>query len=191
MKEKFYWKTSFWIGLYFFVTLIVIGLQMVACWVYSSEALTEYLQNHVKFAEFINAGLNLPIPEFLTLWVGIVSVYVGIDRAQFTLESTHMVSGEADYGDPSKLRKVILLCGILLVATIIGETLKDGSGAEFGVSQAAVAFGTTIMLYVAGQKASSMAKVANGPGDVNGDGIVDEKDEAIAKRYQELHKNEK
>ena len=188
MKEKFYWKTSFWIGLYFFVTLIVIGLQMVACWVYSSGALTKYLQNHVKFAEFINAGLNLPIPEFLTLWVGIVSVYVGIDRAQFTLESTHMVSGEADYGDPSKLRKVILLCGILLAATIIGETLKDGSGAEFGVSQAAVAFGTTIMLYVAGQKAISMAKVANGPGDLNGDGIVDEKDEAIAKRYQELHK---
>lgn len=188
MKEKFYWKTSFWIGLYFFVTLIVIGLQMVACWVYSSGALTEYLQNHVKFAEFINAGLNLPIPEFLTLWVGIVSVYVGIDRAQFTLESTHMVSGEADYGDPSKLRKVILLCGILLAATIIGETLKDGSGAEFGVSQAAVAFGTTIMLYVAGQKAISMAKVANGPGDLNGDGIVDEKDEEIVKRYQELHK---
>ena len=34
-----------------------------------------------------------------------------------------------------------------------------------------------------------MAKVANGPGDLNGDGIVDEKDEAIAKRYQELHSN--
>ena len=47
------------------------------------------------------------------------------------------------------------------------------------------------MLYVAGQKAISMAKVANGPGDLNGDGIVDEKDEAIAKRYQELHKSEK
>jgi hypothetical protein len=188
MKERFYWKTSFWIGLYFFVTLVVIGLQMAACWVYSSEALVEYLQENIRLAEFINTGLNLPITEFLTLWVGIVSVYVGIDRAQFTLESTHMISGEADYGDPSKLRKVILLCGVLLTATIIGETLKDGSGAEFGVSQAAVAFGTTIMLYVAGQKAISMAKVANGPGDLNGDGTVDKKDEEIAKRYQELHK---
>ena len=190
MKEKFYWKTSFWIGLYFFVTLLIMALQMVACWVSSSETLAAYLQKHIKFAEFINAGLNLPIPEFLTLWVGIVSVYVGIDRAQFTLESTMMSSGEANYGDPSKLRKVILLCGILLAASICGEVLKDGSGAEFGISQAAVAFGTTIMLYIAGQKAISVAKVANGPGDLNNDGVADEEDEAIAKRYKEIHKGE-
>lgn len=189
-KERFYWKTSFWIGLYFAVTLLIIALQMAACWVYSSELLSEYLKAHIKFAEIINVGLELPITEFLTLWVGIVSVYVGIDRAQFTLESSHLCSGEADYGDPSKLRKVILLCGILLLASIAGETLKDGSGADFGVSQAAIAFGTTIMLYIAGQKAISMAKVANGPGDLNGDGKVDEEDEKIAKRYKELHKVE-
>jgi hypothetical protein len=189
MKEKFYWKTSFWIYLYFFVTLIIIALQMAACWVYGSELLSNFLKTHFKFAELINVGLDLPIKEFLTLWVGIVSAYVGIDRAQFTLESSQLESGEANYGDPSKLRKVILLCGILLAATIVGEILKDGSGAEFGVSQAAVAFGTTIMLYVAGQKAISMAKVA-GPGDLNNDGVVDEEDEKIAKRYRELHKDQ-
>ena len=58
MKEKFYWKTSFWIGLYFFVTLIVIGLQMVACWVYSSGALTEYLQNiSEKYAKMLDKAV--------------------------------------------------------------------------------------------------------------------------------------
>ncbi len=186
-KERFYWKTSFWVLLYFLVTLLIIALQIAACWVYSSELLSDYLKAHIKFAEFINAGLELPITEFLTLWVGIVSVYVGIDRAQFTIESAQMSTGEADYGDPSKLRKVILLCGIILLASIAGETLKDGSGADFGVSQAAIAFGTTIMLYIAGQKAISIAKITNGPGDLNGDGQVDEEDEKIAKRYQELH----
>ena len=164
---------------------------MAACWVYSSEALQLYLSEHIKFAEFINTGLNLPIEEFLTLWVGIVSAYVGIDRAQFVYESATLESGQADYGDPAKLRKVILLCGLLLIATILGEALKDGSGAEFGVSQAAIAFGTTIMLYIAGQKAISIAKVTNGPGDLNGDGVVDKKDEEIAKRCQKLMKKNK
>ena len=88
-------------------------------------------RKNVKIAEFINAGLNLPISEFLTLWIGIVSAYVGIDRAQFAYESSMMESGRADYGDPQKLRRVILLCGVLLLACICGEVLKDGSGADF------------------------------------------------------------
>lgn len=188
-RDKLYWKTGFWVNLYFVVTLIVISLQICACWVYSSESLQKLLAEHIKFAEFINAGLNLPITEFLTLWIGIVSAYIGIDRAQFAYESTRLISGEADYGDPGKLRRTIVLCGVLLFATIAGETLKDGSGADFAVSQAAIAFGTSIMLYIAGQKAISMAKVTNGPGDLNGDGVVDEKDEEIAKRYKELHKD--
>jgi hypothetical protein len=119
-------------------------------------------QVNVPFwVKFFNLNLQMPVSAMAYIWVGISSAYVGIDRVAYAVKSSTLEYGKTDVGSPQTLRKVILISGLLLLQGIIFNSVVDY---DFDLPELASAFGTTVLLYIAGQKAVKITKYAgSGP----------------------------
>lgn len=175
MGQKLTHKTSFWVILYWAACLLAMTVQMASVSIIGSFA------NSLppKVYELLNHTTDLAIPQFAALWIVVSAAYIGVDRAKFAVETSQLQAGQANYGEPQKSRRIIILSGILLLASIAFEAMKDGSNVNYSVGNFAVAFGTSVSLYVAGMKSISLTQSINGLTDLNDDGAIDEKDVKI------------
>jgi hypothetical protein len=182
MKKNVWWKTESFVFAYAFLCLIAIVIQGVSCYVSSIPNLETIIGKF--WYEAINHSTDMEINAWSILWTAISCAYVGIDRSRCCIESFKTTDGSADYGDPARLRKVILISGILLVVAMACQSLKDGSTMDFAVTGWVTAFGGDVAFYVAGMQTIKLTNSLNVNKDLNGDGKIDEEDQKIADAEQ-------
>lgn len=166
-KKSIFWKTSTWVVIYAIAAFLAMAIQSIIC-----LALKYNFHYHgVVFADFLNGNLVMPISNIGWLWCSICAAYCGVDRACFAIKTANLESGKMDVGDPSKIRMVIILAGLLAVFACLANGFVD---AEFDLNAWSSAFGSSVLLYVTGMKACHATQFVNGKLDSDGDGIADE-----------------
>ena len=150
-KKKWSWATSSMVILYAIVFFLIMGIQ------FSIDMFAKYeITFHGKLLmNFINGEIMLPINAMATIWVAICAAYCGVDRASYLIKSTTESRGQCDMGNPAMLRFIILLAGLLFAAGIVFGFFSD---CNYELSTLASAWGSSIVLYVAGQKGIKIAK---------------------------------
>ena len=166
-KTPFWYKTSFMVIAYAVVTAIVMLIQFALCLCLKFNWQT----NNIVFADFINGNLVLPMQTIAWFWMAISAAYIGVDRAAYAIKTANERSGQSDMGDPSTIRRIILISGLLTLEALVCNGFAD---ADFELDAFFTAFGSAITLYVTGQKAIKSVKYIDGKIDANGDGIPDE-----------------
>lgn len=146
IMAKASWKTSFMVFLYAWIllsslilqTVLLLGIQYGWCW-----------------AQYVNANFRFPINNMTLLWTIISASYIGVDRAAYCVRSAEMAVGQSDVGNPRTLRLVIGLSILFFVVAVAGNILVD---ADYDLTTLSTAIGTSISLYIAGQKAITLCK---------------------------------
>lgn len=170
-KKSIFWRTSTWVYIYAMTAFISMSFQ-AAIYI----AVKYNLQyNGIMFGEILNSNLTMPISNIGWLWCSICAVFCGADRASFAIKTAHLESGKMDIGDPSQLRKIIVVAGFLALFACFCNGFVD---AEFDLNAWSSAFGSSVLLYVGGMKACKSVQYVNGKLDSDGDGIADE-DQAV------------
>lgn len=168
MKRKsIFWKTSTWVVIYAIVAFLAMAFQSAICLVMKYN----FQYKGVVFSDFLNGSLALPISNIGWLWCSICAAYCGVDRACFTIKTANLEAGKMDIGNPAKIRMVIILAGLLAMFACMANGFVD---AEFDLNAWSSAFGSSVLLYVAGMKACHATQFVNGKLDSDGDGIADE-----------------
>lgn len=166
-KVSIFWKTSTWVFIYSIACLFVMLFQafIALCLKFNISI------KNIIFADFLNGNLVLPISNMGWLWCSICAVYCGADRASYAIKSSKMTSGKIDVGDPESLRKIIIIAGVLFFIAIVCNGFAD---ADFDLNAWSSAFGSSVLLYIAGMKTIKSVKYVDGKMDSDGDGIADE-----------------
>lgn len=146
-KQPVFFKTSFMV--YVFAVIIMISLVL--------EFLLGFLSNY-EISRYINCQFSLPMNIFSYCWVAVCASYIGVDRCMFSIKATK--TEDVDIGEPSKLRTLILVSGLILLEAIIFSIFNDRN---FEVGSFATSFGTNIILYVGGQKMVKCCSEAGKP----------------------------
>lgn len=181
MKEKFYWKTSFMVFIYAAVLITMMFIQDIIYIVGNYSELIEKVKVDGFLFNILNGQVGLPISSLSFLWVAVCAAYIGVDRAAYAIKSSKMISGETDVGDPATLRKIIFVSGLVLLFGCASNCFVDY---DFELNSLASAFGSSILLYIAGQKAIKSVKYVDG--DLNGNGIPDDEEDELAKDTETL-----
>ena len=141
------YKTSFMVYLF----AVIILLSMVC------EFLLGLFHDY-EISNYINCDFSLPMGIFSYCWVAICAAYIGVDRCMFSIKATK--TENIDIGEPSKLRTLILVSGIILGLSVIFSIFVNRN---FETGSFATAFGTNIILYVGGQKMVQCCSAAGKP----------------------------
>ena len=181
MKEKFYWKTSFMVFLYAATLIAMMFFQDIIYIIGNYSDVLEHIKANGFLFNILNGQIKLPISSLSFLWVAVCAAYIGVDRAAYAIKSSKMISGETDIGDPATLRRIIFVSGLVLLFGCISNCFVDH---DFELNSLASAFGSSILLYIAGQKAIKSVKYVDG--DLNGNGIPDNEEDELAKDTEAL-----
>lgn len=150
-KKKWAWATSSMVIVYAIVFFLIMGAQ------FAIDMLAKYeieFHGHLLMS-FINGEIAMPMNTMAVIWVALCAAYCGVDRASYLVKSASESIGECDMGDPAMLRFIILLAGILFAAGLGFGCFSD---CNYELNLLASAWGSAIVLYVAGQKGIKMAK---------------------------------
>lgn len=171
--HKWIWATSSMVIIYALVFFLIMSFQFII-----SVVVKYNIPFHGKaIANFINGNINLPMNTLAIIWVALCAAYCGVDRASYLVKSSTECIGSCDVGDPAMLRFIILIAGFLFLAGIIFSGFSE---MDYQLNLLASAWGSSIVLYVAGQKGIKMAKYIN---------TSKNKDKCNPKDYCETEKN--
>ena len=165
-KKPFYYESRFWVGLYAFVMLIIMTLQLILGLLQNQEIVVK----SVTLNKFINGEVDLPMEALSWFWFGLVSLFCGFDRFVDVRTTMHLSSGQMSLGDLAKLRGIIIESMILFLYAVACNLLVDK---DFQLAQMASAFGSATIIYVSGNKIVKAYKYA-GSKDDDKDGIPDD-----------------
>lgn len=152
----------------FATSFMVIAFAVVLAVSMIVQAVLNYLPSIAEIThkpwlvKFLNNDLEMPITELSFLWISIVAAYVGIDRAAYAAKTFTLSYGEQDVGDPQTIRRIILISGLLYLEAVILNSIVKG---DYSLGNLATAFGSTVLLYVAGQKVTKIGQFHDGEKD--------------------------
>lgn len=162
--SKFYYSSRFWVCLYALVMAMFMTFQIIiGCLENGTLKVPEFI------ARFISGQASLPMETLAWMWTALVSLYCGFDRVVDIRNTMQLSSGTMNLGDLAKLRGIIMLSLLLLVVGTVGHIT---TGRDFQLAALASAFGSSIIIYVSGNKAVKAVKYKCL--DENNDGVPDE-----------------
>jgi hypothetical protein len=114
--------------------------------------------SHSALLALVNLEMNVPLDLIASMWTALAAAYVGVDRAAMAISTFNEGYNHADYGDPKRLKLVIVLSFVIYVIALGLNTFVK---ADLALAPFAAAFGSSVLLYVAGQKTIyAMSKAA-------------------------------
>jgi hypothetical protein len=144
----------------------------------TKEVLLEKFKDIEFIVNILNGQVSLPIKTLSSIWIAVCASYIGVDRTAYALKSVRQPQGEVDVGDPSTIRKMIVISFVILVIGVICNSFVDF---DFELDSLAAAFGFSTTLYITGQKAIKCVKYV----DLNGNGIPDNEETEDEPDYEE------
>lgn len=159
MKEKIWYSSRFWIGLFGFVVAIFISLQLFL----------GLIQNGFIPFKYLNPEINLPLNTVAYSWAVLVGLYCGTDRAVDVANTISLKPGQLSMGDLAKLRHIILLSLFLVLYSLIGTVATNK---DFALEAFFGAFAAATIIYCAGNKVVKTFKYSGKDND--NDGVPDE-----------------
>lgn len=157
-KKPFYYKSSFIVLMYAGVMMALITLQVameIVLGLVEAGIIT-----HWFFQNYINTNFELPMSAMAYIWTTICAAYVGVDRGAYAYKTATERRGLSDLGQPATLRKIITVSGFLFLYAVVANLMID---ANFELTAFGTAFGSSMVLYVAGQKTIKLTSNMNGP----------------------------
>ena len=138
------------------IFVIFYGLFVVASLVH--QALIPFLVKYAAYTGtedsrqiFLNMNFHLPMGTITDFWALISATFVGVDRAAFSVAAfkDHHEGGKVDFGHRGHLIQIILQSFLIYVVAVCLNTFLE---ADFSLTPLAVSLGSSILLYVAGNK---------------------------------------
>lgn len=169
-KKSIFRKTSTWVFVYAIAALVSMLFQafIAACIKFDIHF------HGTALSSLVNGNFQMPMSNIGWMWCSLCAVYCGVDRAAYTIRSSQLESGKIDVGDPNMLRRVIVVAGLLAFVACLCNGFVE---ADFDLNSWSSAFGSSVVLYVGGMKATKMVQYVDGKIDSDGDGIADEEQE--------------
>lgn len=149
-KKKARWRTSFMVFAYAGILFLCLLLQT---FVYLG------VQYGWAWAHYFNSAFTLPIDNMTFIWTIICSAYIGVDRAAYCVRSAEMIAGESDIGNPGVLRTVIVLSVLFFFIAVACNIFVN---ANYDLVTLSTCVGTSMSLYITGQKALTLCKNVDG-----------------------------
>lgn len=166
-KTPFYYSSRFWVLVYAVVLFIILLGQFVLGLIQNTKIELPFK----TLNRLVNGEADLPIEVAAWLWTALVSLFCGFDRFVDIKTTMHLSSGQMSMGDLAKLRFIIVESLFIFLFALVGTltTQKD-----FQLSALLTAFGSSIIIYVSGNKAVKACKYYSEVStDNNEDGIPD------------------
>jgi hypothetical protein len=140
---EFVQRTSFIV--FWFATVLAVVLLMQAL-----PALFVFIStNFGIFLPQLNLALKMPVDLTAWFYMAMSAAYTGVDRFAYYRQSSKLKYGQANVGNPEKLRRVIFVSFLLFVEASLLELIIS---APMPLEALMSAFGSTCLLYVTGQK---------------------------------------
>jgi hypothetical protein len=174
--------------------IFVIASILAQCFIPFFAKLNEYYQVTGNIGDFLNTFLNqnfvLPMDIISGFWAAISAAYVGVDRGMFMIDG--FKNGQ-DIGafDTDKIKHLTLVIILGLAIYVLAAGLNLFFDAELALAPLVTSFGSSVLLYVVGNKAIKASQTLSPENDLDQDGIDDsEQDPAeVLKRLKEQKQN--
>jgi len=161
---------------------IFVGISLVLqCFIPFLQKMAELNNGEwLWFLSLFNSKFVLPMEMISNFWAAISATYVGLDRAAYTVDAfKNGKEAEALSDDRMiQLTQVIWMSLFIYVIAVVLNTFFD---AELALTPLFVAFGSSMLCYVAGNKAVKGFEKLSG----NGEEGIDEKIEDVIGRLEE------
>lgn len=179
MKKHIWHSSKFWTILFAIILILLIVIQLVLGILDNQLiALPEGL------TQFVNNQVQLPMAIAAWFWVGLISVYCGFDRYVNLKETQHLSKGQMSLGNLSKLRFMMVLSLAIFLFALVSNFIVDKN---FELVQFFSAFGSSVLLYVGGNKYIKANRFVGE--DKDKDGIPDDIQQQYYKWEREQKKN--
>jgi hypothetical protein len=140
------------------------------CLVPFLRVLTERLGYSAWWVSLVNGNFILPMDIICDFWAAICAAYIGVDRGVMAISTYKGVKGKQDVGHPEHLRQVIVESFLVYAVAVLLYVLFD---TDLQLAPLAVAFGSSVILYVGGQRAVYAASKLAPEEDLDRDGVRD------------------
>lgn len=181
-KEKFYQQSRFWVLLYAFVAFAFMCIQFLLGILENNQIV---FHNKV-LNDFVNGNLNLPMSVLSYGWTLLLSGYMCMDRVVDITTTLKLPVGQMSMGDLAKLRHMIVVSLLLLIAAVVFNFFTDK---DYSLTAYASAFAVSIVAYTVGNKGVKSARYTDHYEDKNEDGIPDAVESAYNKWKRQQIKN--
>jgi hypothetical protein len=177
--SKFFGENSFLVVFYGCFVAVTAIFQCMASFF---QLLADKYDYHGFFAELLNNNVHMPMGIIAWIWTGICAIYVGADRAAFAISSTQTGYNKPAVGHPERLRVIVWLSFWVYALCALLNLIFD---VDLQLEPLASAFGSSVLLYVAGNKAIRACSALAKEDDLDGDGVAD-KDQDPVKVLQNI-----
>lgn len=179
MKKHIWYSSNFWVVLYAIILILLIVLQLVL----------GFLDNNLiplpeGLTQFVNNQVQLPMAVAAWFWVALISAYCGFDRYVNLKETQHLSMGQMSLGNLSRLRFMMVLSLMVFIFSLASSFAVDKN---FELVQFFSAFGSSVLLYISGNKLIKANKFKGE--DKDKDGIPDDIQKDYYKWEREQKKN--
>jgi hypothetical protein len=132
---------------------------------------------------FLNQQFVLPMDIICDFYAAITAAYVGVDRAAFAVATFKDHMTEGNYGKSEHILHIIVQNFIIYSSSVLLNMIFD---VQLSLAPLAVALGSSVLLYVSGNKVIMGAGKLAQPSDIDEDGIDDsEQDQGeVLERYK-------
>lgn len=165
-KSPIWYSSRFWVCLYAIVMVLLISGQFILGLLEDNKITF----HNITLNKFINGECNLPMEIAAWCWSALISLFCGFDRFVDIKTTMHLSSGQMSMGDLSKLRVIIMESLLLFIYSLICSLLVNK---DFQLTAMFSAFGMSVIIYVAGNKAVKACKYYSDKEDKDSDGVPD------------------
>jgi hypothetical protein len=156
---------SIWVVLYG----VFVGFSLI------SQCIIQLLFKYFDiFTDILNENFSVPIEQIVWIYTIICPLFIGVDRVSFfslVAKTTDTKESDINIGHPERLRFIIIQSFLLYSLACIIHLFFD---VDVQLMPLSISLGSSVLIYIVGQKSMTIAKSIANTKDIDGDGIDDD-----------------